>query len=68
MRRIAVSGGAVKDPKNFKVKIGTSYRELVEAAGGLVSEHKDNIWRTYDGMALTSLDVPVCKELLQFYV
>ena len=63
MRRIVtVSGGAVKDPKNFKVKIGTSYRELVEAAGGLVSEPVKIIsGGPMMGMALTSLDVPVCK-------
>ena len=35
MRKIiTVTGDAVADPKNFSVKLGTNYQELVEAAGG----------------------------------
>ncbi|HQD49996.1 MAG TPA: electron transport complex subunit RsxC [Defluviitaleaceae bacterium] len=63
MRRIVtVTGGAIKDPKNFKVKIGTSYRELIEAAGGFVEEPVKIIsGGPMMGIALPSLDVPVCK-------
>ena len=39
MRRIVtVTGDAVKNPRNFLVYVGTPYTELVEAAGGFVSE------------------------------
>lgn len=63
MRRIiTVTGDAVKDPVNFNVKTGTSYRELLEAAGGLVTEPKKIIsGGPMMGKALFSLDVPVEK-------
>lgn len=63
MRRIVtVTGGAIKEPKNFKVKIGTSYRELVEAAGGFISEPVKIIsGGPMMGMALSTLDVPIYK-------
>lgn len=63
MRRIVtVTGGAIKDPKNFKVRLGTSYRELIEAAGGFVSEPVKVIsGGPMMGIALSSLDVPVIK-------
>ena len=63
MRRIiTVTGDAVKDPVNFNVKTGTSYRELLEAAGGFVKEpHKIISGGPMMGRALFSLDVPVEK-------
>ena len=63
MRRIVtVSGGAIKEPKNFKVRIGTTYRELVEAAGGFIEEPAKIIsGGPMMGIALFSLDVPVIK-------
>jgi electron transport complex protein RnfC len=33
-RIVTVTGEAVKDPKNLRVKFGTSFRELIEACGG----------------------------------
>ena len=33
-RIVTVTGDAVADPCNFKVRIGTNYHELVEEAGG----------------------------------
>ena len=63
MRRIVtVSGGAIKEPQNFKVRIGTSYRELIEAAGGFKEEPAKVIsGGPMMGMALFSLDVPIIK-------
>jgi electron transport complex protein RnfC len=63
MRRIVtVTGGAIKEPQNFKVRIGTSYRELIEATGGFVEEPEKIIsGGPMMGLALFSLDVPVIK-------
>ncbi|MCT4543880.1 MAG: electron transport complex subunit RsxC [Vallitalea sp.] len=63
MRRIVtVSGGAIKEPQNFKVRIGTSYRELIEAAGGFKEDPAKVIsGGPLMGLALFSLDVPIIK-------
>lgn len=63
MRRIVtVTGGAIKNPQNFKVRIGTSYRELIEAAGGFIKEPAKVIsGGPMMGVALYSLDVPIVK-------
>jgi electron transport complex protein RnfC len=61
-RVITVTGDAVKEPQNFLVPIGTNHRELVEAAGGFVSEPEKIIsGGPMMGMAISSLDVPVTK-------
>ena len=39
-RVVTVSGDAVADPGNFKVLLGTSHQELIEAAGGFSAERK----------------------------
>lgn len=63
MRRIVtVTGGAIKEPKNFNVRIGTSFRELVEAAGGFNEEPVKIIaGGPMMGMAVNTLDMPVTK-------
>ena len=63
MRRIVtVTGDAIKEPQNFYVRTGTSYRELAEAAGGFVCEPAKIIaGGPMMGNALTTLDVPVTK-------
>ncbi len=63
MRRIVtVTGGALREPKNLKVRIGTSYRELIEAAGGFISEPAKIIsGGPMMGTAIFSLDIPVVK-------
>lgn len=61
-RIITVSGDNIKEPCNFEVPIGTSYSELIEAAGGFVTEGKKVIsGGPMMGFALSTLDVPVCK-------
>ena len=63
MRRIVtVTGDAIANPQNFRVKTGTNLAELVEAAGGFKGEPAKVIaGGPMMGMALTVLDVPVTK-------
>lgn len=63
MRRIVtVSGGAIVNPKVFNVRIGTSFRELLDAAGGFKEEPVKIIaGGPMMGTALGTLDVPVTK-------
>ena len=63
MRRIVtVTGDAIASPQNYNVKIGTSFQELVEAAGGFKDEPEKLIaGGPMMGMALFSLDIPVTK-------
>jgi len=64
MRRIVtVTGDAIAEPCNFHVKTGTSYRELIDAAGGFMGEPAKVIGGgPMMGHALTVLDVPVTKS------
>lgn len=63
MRKIiTVTGDAIKTPQNFNVKTGTSYSELVEAAGGFETEPKKLIsGGPMMGVAMFDLNVPVSK-------
>lgn len=63
MRRIVtVSGGAIKNPKNLNVRLGTSLRELVEAAGGFKKEPAKIICGgPMMGIEIHNLDAPVIK-------
>ena len=50
------------EPQNFNVKLGTNYRELLEAAGGFKTEPEKMIsGGPMMGQALYSLDIPVAK-------
>lgn len=61
-RIVTVTGDAVADPKNFLVRIGTNYQELVDAAGGFKTEPAKIIsGGPMMGMALFGLDIPVMK-------
>lgn len=61
-RIVTVTGDAVADPKNFLVRIGTNYQELVDAAGGFKAEPAKIIsGGPMMGMALFGLDIPVMK-------
>lgn len=71
MRRIiTVTGDAVANPQNYQVRIGTSFRELAEAAGGFKTEPEKLIeGGPMMGTALFTLDIPVtktCSALLCF--
>ena len=61
-RVMTVSGDAVVNPGNFKVPLGISHREVVEAAGGFKSEPEKVIsGGPMMGFAMLSTDVPVTK-------
>ncbi|MBR2408690.1 MAG: electron transport complex subunit RsxC [Lachnospiraceae bacterium] len=61
-RIITVTGDAVANPQNFSVCTGTSYLELIEAAGGFTTEPEKVIsGGPMMGMALFDLDIPVTK-------
>lgn len=61
-RIVTITGAGVNNPKNLIVKIGTSFREVIEQCGGL----KGNVGKIIAGgpmMGITqfSLDIPVIK-------
>lgn len=61
-RIITVTGDGIANPGNFRVKVGTNYGELIEAAGGFtVRPEKVIAGGPMMGMALTVPDVPVTK-------
>lgn len=63
-RGFTVSGDGVKNPCNLMVKIGTSFSEVLEAAGGFVEEGAEKLLcgGPMMGISMASLDVPICKN------
>lgn len=62
-RIITVSGDAINSPQNFNVRLGTNYRELIDAAGGFKEEPEKIIsGGPMMGQAMFSIDVPVTKN------
>lgn len=61
-RIVTVTGDAVADPRNFKVRIGTMYSELVEEAGGFkVQPEKIVSGGPMMGFGIFDLHVPTTK-------
>jgi electron transport complex protein RnfC len=61
-RIVTVTGDAVKNPQNFRVRIGMSYRELLEEAGGFKTEPEKIVCGgPMMGVAMFGLDVPTTK-------
>lgn len=61
-RIVTVTGDAVADPRNFIVRIGTNYHELIEEAGGFIKEPVKIVsGGPMMGFALFDLDVPTTK-------
>ncbi len=61
-RIVTVTGNAVVNPANFRVRIGTSYSEILEAAGGFKGTPEKIICGgPMMGFALFGLDVPSTK-------
>lgn len=61
-RVVTVTGKNVKEPANFKVRIGTSVARLIEAAGGMAEDTgKIVMGGPMMGKALGSAEVPVVK-------
>ena len=61
-RIVTVTGDAVSDPRNFRVRIGTNYHELIDEAGGF-RENPEKIVNggPMMGFAIFDLDVPTTK-------
>lgn len=59
-RIVTVSGEAVKEPGNYMVKLGTSFEEVVENAGGL----KENVWKVIAGGPMMG----IAQEDLSAYI
>lgn len=61
-RIVTVTGNAVADPRNFRVKIGTSYHDILEAAGGFaVTPEKIVCGGPMMGVGVFDLNVPSTK-------
>ena len=61
---LTVTGEAVKEPSNFIARDGTSFRELIEAAGGVkegVEAAKIISGGPMMGIAVSSTEVPITK-------
>ncbi len=61
-RYVTVTGRGVKDPKNFRVRLGTQFSQLIEEAGGLTDDAGKVIsGGPMMGMSQYTLEVPVIK-------
>lgn len=61
-RIVTVTGDAIADPKNFKVRIGTNYHELIEEAGGFKQKPAKIVsGGPMMGFGIFDLDVPTTK-------
>ena len=61
-RIVTITGEAIKNPQNYRVRIGTNYHELIEAAGGFrVQPQKIVSGGPMMGFGLFDLDVPTTK-------
>ena len=61
-RIVTVTGKGVAKPQNFLVRIGTTFGQVVEAAGGL----REDVWKVLSGgpmmgVAQPNLEAPVVK-------
>lgn len=61
-RIVTVTGDAINNPGNFRVRIGTNYNELIEAAGGFKTKPEKIIsGGPMMGFSLFDTNVPVTK-------
>jgi Na+-translocating ferredoxin:NAD+ oxidoreductase subunit C len=61
-RVVSITGGAIKEPKNLLLRVGTSFRYAIECCGGF-KEMPDKLIMggPMMGMAQFSLDTPIIK-------
>lgn len=61
-RIVTVTGDAIENPQNYRVRIGMNYRELVEEAGGFRGKPEKIVCGgPMMGVAMFDLDVPATK-------
>lgn len=61
-RVVTITGDAIEDPRNFSVRLGTNYTELIEEAGGFKKDPVKIIsGGPMMGFAMFTTDVPVIK-------
>lgn len=61
-RIVTITGDAIRNPRNYKVRIGTSYQELIDEAGGFLGKPEKIIsGGPMMGFALFMTDVPTTK-------
>lgn len=61
-RIVTVTGDAIKEPCNFKVRIGTNYQELIDEAGGFTKPPVKIVsGGPMMGFGIFDLDVPTTK-------
>ena len=61
-RIVTLTGGAIKNPGNYKARIGTKLGDLVEQAGGfIISPTKVVVGGPMMGTAIFDIDVPIVK-------
>lgn len=61
-RIVTVTGDAMANPRNFRVKIGTSYQDILDAAGGFAKEPEKIICGgPMMGFGMFQLNVPATK-------
>ena len=61
-RVVTITGSGIKEPKNLLVRIGTSFKDIVEQCGGLTADaYKIVMGGPMMGAPQLSLEVPVVK-------
>lgn len=60
-RIVTVGGDCVKNPSNFRVRIGTDFKYVLEKCGMKAEAEKVIMGGPMMGLAVSSLDVPVIK-------
>ncbi len=62
-RSITVDGGAISQPKNLRVPIGTNIGDIIEYCGGFKSEPRKLIsGGPMMGIAICDTEAPICKQ------
>lgn len=62
-RSVTVDGGAIKEPKNLRVPIGTNIQDIIDYCGGFKSEPRKIIsGGPMMGLAVCGTDAPICKQ------
>ena len=62
-RSITVDGGAIKEPKNLRVPIGTNIQDIIDFCGGFKAEPRKIIsGGPMMGIAICDTNAPICKQ------